>query len=389
MLVIKDFLRKFDKWRRVKMSGLEPGFYHLFNNKNDLQDTLVSEEDIKSILIIRNNKRIGNVLFMIPFVRQVRKDYPNAKITLMLNEKWQGQFFDNIGVDNIFYSELSFVKILSTLKLILKLKKETFSMILLPNSSAGDTVLAAMLRSKNKISPYNEKCKGVFSHSVKLKKTRPHSALMSLEIIESLRDKGISNYCHQLSFSDDELTFGLEEKKKLDIKGRTLTIAYFRGARGIKVLPDSYWEKLLEKFNAATDDKICWVEILSPDIEEALTCSNKSYSSTDIRLLGSVLRSCDAFISCDTGPLHLADASGATCVGLFNITDPAEFGVLGNDCFNVTDIYNVDCKSIISDIKDRKLKPDNYSEVLYNSKISNGDIISNHDENPIEDLISV
>jgi ADP-heptose:LPS heptosyltransferase len=32
------------------------------------------------------------------------------------------------------------------------------------------------------------------------------------------------------------------------------------------------------------------------------------------------------FVSADTGPLHLAAASGVPCLGLFTQTDPARYG---------------------------------------------------------------
>lgn len=41
------------------------------------------------------------------------------------------------------------------------------------------------------------------------------------------------------------------------------------------------------------------------------------------------------FVSCDTGPLHLAAASGVPCLGLFTQTDPARYGCLGAQHLNL------------------------------------------------------
>ncbi|MBC8674428.1 hypothetical protein H2136_22245 [Aeromonas hydrophila] len=41
------------------------------------------------------------------------------------------------------------------------------------------------------------------------------------------------------------------------------------------------------------------------------------------------------FVSGDTGPLHLAAASGVPCLGLFTQTDPARYGCLGAQHLNL------------------------------------------------------
>lgn len=92
MRSIKNQMRNFDKWRRSKMSNLESLLYQLVNNKKNNQSELLPAEQVRSIIIVRNNRRIGNMFFLIPFVKLTRKLYPNSQITLMLNEPWQASF---------------------------------------------------------------------------------------------------------------------------------------------------------------------------------------------------------------------------------------------------------------------------------------------------------
>jgi ADP-heptose:LPS heptosyltransferase len=133
-------------------------------------------------------------------------------------------------------------------------------------------------------------------------------------------------------------------------QGNKLCIAYFRGARGDKRLSDATWLSILNKFESDSNYNIQWIEILSPDIVVPLKDGILTFSSNDMRHLASCLKNMDAFICCDTGPLHLADAAGVNCIGLFNKTNPIVFGVLGNNSINVEDIVNFDAREILSDI---------------------------------------
>jgi ADP-heptose:LPS heptosyltransferase len=50
----------------------------------------------------------------------------------------------------------------------------------------------------------------------------------------------------------------------------------------------------------------------------------------------------------DTGPLHLADAAGAACIGLFTNTNIEHYGCLNDRSVNVTDIKNFDVNATLA-----------------------------------------
>ncbi len=108
------------------MAHLEQYLYKWINNSAHNQNVLLPKSRVRKILIIRNNKRIGNVYFLVPFVRQVRDLFPNAEITLMLNMEWQGVVFENIGIDHFCYTDLSVKKVFKTFKTIQEQKKIVF-----------------------------------------------------------------------------------------------------------------------------------------------------------------------------------------------------------------------------------------------------------------------
>lgn len=336
MKALKTRLRQFDHWRRGWMSNLEPTLYRLINNNRLSQKALVEKPDVKSILIVRNNKRIGNMYFLIPFVRQMRAQYPDAKLTLMLNQPWQGEVFANMGVDEIVYSHFSFKEIVSCLKSVFTLRKNDYDLIIAPYRSTGDAVLVSVLASKNKVAEHHLGSDVAFTHTFQKDDDLHHTALTSLYLIKALGNTLILPVAHQIELSQEEITAGQDAVAGL-YSGEDRVCAFFRGARGAKQLSNAEWTDILNKFEQESERPIKWVEILSPDITSPLKPDYATYSNKNMRILASFLKNTDGFICCDTGPLHLADAADVKCYGLYNKTDPRTFGVIGAQSINITD----------------------------------------------------
>lgn len=345
-MTLKNKLRNFDQFRRSKTPSLETAFYRLFSNTASLEKQKLAKDEVKHILLIRNNKRIGNIYFLLPFVRQVRAAYPDARIDMMLNEPWQSNVFNNLGINQFHYSHFSFQGIFKFLKKIKELREVTYDIIFLPRTSAGDTLITALLDGRNKVSSHHPQRNIICRHSVLIEHRRKHASLGPLSILEGLGHTLVEPLSHTLAFTQEELDSGLQASQALRNAPNSLTIAYFRGARGNKLLSDKNWLTLLSKFEIATNQQVQWVEILCPDISSPIKAGVKTFQSSDLRHLASVLKHLDAFICCDTGPLHLADAAGASCIGLYGHTNPGNFGVIGENTINVVDIENLDAPAI-------------------------------------------
>jgi len=90
-------------------------------------------------------------------------------------------------------------------------------------------------------------------------------------------------------------------------------------------------------------------DILSPDIPTKLNSKVLSYSNKNLRVLGAFFKLCNLYVSADTGPMHLAVASGAKVLALFNKTDIEVYGALG-DGNKTIDIENLLPKSVAKTI---------------------------------------
>jgi ADP-heptose:LPS heptosyltransferase len=342
---LKNTLRKFDKIRRQKLGSLEGILYSLIKNDSETMPSLLPNDQVKRVLVIRSNKRIGNIIFLIPFIRQIRLAYPNARVDLMLSQAYQGQFFDGLGIDNIYYSHFSFLKLFTWFDVIKQLNQVHYDLVITRNSSTNDGVSASMIAAKNKVAPYNKKRTLAFPHALKEVRTLKHSAYGGLNLLEILGHQLTMPINHHLQFSASEIEQGKALSERY-IDSDKINLVFFRGARGKKCLSSSMWEKMLKRFESHVDKKINWIEILCSDIKEPLRKDSETFQSKDMRILGTFLTHFDGFICCDTGPLHLADASGVKCIGLYTHTKIETYGLLSANCAHITDVNHFDVSEV-------------------------------------------
>ena len=346
IISLKNKLRSFDKLRRRKMHSVESLLYRVIKNDSQLEVNLLPTSEVKRILIIRQNNRIGNILFLITFIRQVRIAYPHAVIDLLLSKPCQGQYVEGLGVDNILYSHFSLSSVFKWFQIIKQLNTNQYDLLLASHCSASDAITSASIAARNKVSRYDERRILAFPNSLKKSISRKHAAHTCLFLLEQLGHQLVLPLKHQLAFSQDEINQGKDLSQEY-IQEDALNLVFFRGARGAKRLSAANWEKILKSFEGGVDKKINWIEILSPDIQTSLRENTRTFTTSNMRLLGSFLKNFEGFLCCDTGPLHLADAADVKCLGVYTHTHIESFGLLGNKSMHITDINDFDARELV------------------------------------------
>jgi ADP-heptose:LPS heptosyltransferase len=346
MLSWRQQLRRLDQFRREHTQGFSNNLFRVLGKSRHLLARQLTPAEVKRILVVRNNKRIGNMYFMLPFMRELKRAYPEAKIDLMLLTTEQGRVFDNISLNQIVVSHFSFDTTLKFLKTIITLRRTVYDLLIMPHSSSSDALMCAFLNARNKVSFYGPRNRYIFPQSFDIRQHNPHAALSALALLEALGHEA-KGHDHTMIFSDAEDAGG--KAVALGLKAQAqICIAYFRGARGNKVIDDATWLRIRQDFDKAKPQSIKWVEILSPDIRSALIPDTSTFESADLRHLAAMLKHIDLFMCADTGPLHLADAAGAACIGLFTNTNIEHYGCLNDRSVNVTDIKSFDVNATLA-----------------------------------------
>ena len=324
---------------RKKISSFFNGFLSLFSNKSSKQSTLKRDE-IKNILIIRPNYRIGNLIFLTPLINELAKELPNAKIDIIVGMKLAGKILEPMpNVDKVIdIPRKLLLQPLALYNYIRAARAKKYDIAL--NISGGSTsaqIVSLLVNAKYKASFASDKLWADFTHvQERGHVTHPH---MGLEVLEFLRffDLPIPKEAPSLDIrlTKEEIQKGEEALQKL-LQENTLhnqgkkVIAIFRNARFDKKIQDNWWREWAQEV-LAHDPDIILIDILSPDIPTKLDANFLAYSNKDLRILGAFLRACDLYVSADTGPMHLAVASGAKVLALFNKTEIAAYGALGAD----------------------------------------------------------
>jgi ADP-heptose:LPS heptosyltransferase len=346
---MRNFLRHLDHLRRDHTQGLTRWLFKQIGRDRHLVPNLLPASEVKQIMVLRDNKRIGNMYFMLPFLRELRQAYPDAKIDLMLIDAHQASIFDYLGLNQIFISNFSFYSIPQFLRTLLRCRKTVYDLVIMPHRSASDTLIGGFLRAKNKVAFWGPETVAVFPHAFRVEQRSNHAARSALTLLQELGHPTNHPDHHRMAFSSEEMQKGEEVVRAL--RGNAgLCVGYFRGARGNKVISNTHWHEIRRKFDQASDNTIQWLEILSPDIEQPLIAGTPTYASADLRELAAVTRSLDLFICGDTGPLHLADAAGARCLGLFTATSIEHYGCLGQTCTNLSNIEQLDPFQILGNL---------------------------------------
>jgi ADP-heptose:LPS heptosyltransferase len=346
---MRTLLRRFDQFRRRRMGALSKWVYRQLGRDHTLTAHRLNAKDVHDILVLRNNKRIGNMYFMLPFMHALKQAYPAARIELMLIDANQAQVFDGLGLHRVWTSHFAFNRLLQCIQTLRDCRKITYDMILMPHSSATDTILGGLLHGRNKVCFWGPETSEVYRHAFDVPPENPHAALSALTLLRALEVYPTTpiDHCMRLSVQEREQA----RRAVAQVRGsRRYCLAYFRGARGQKIISDPQWHRIRQTFDVAAPESIQWVEILSPDIQAPLIEGTSTFASGDFRELAAYLAACDLFICGDTGPLHLADAANARCLGLFTATPIAHYGCMSQSAINLADIESLDAHVILAQI---------------------------------------
>ncbi|MDD2370287.1 MAG: glycosyltransferase family 9 protein [Sulfuricurvum sp.] len=305
---------------------------------------IIPTEGIQRILVIRINYRIGNILFTTPLLRALEHRFPDAKIDILIGAKYPAPLLKSSAVQNVFDLPRRLLKNPFHLyRYIQQLRATKYDLVLNLNSgSASDRGAAFLARGTYKLGfdvPGNWT---PLTHVVNAPSGSVHEALKPLYLMEAFgNDANDFPQKMDIALSKEEKIQGLEElKKRLSLQGYTWgnkekIIGIFRDARFEKKIENTWWKEWYLHMKKLNPDAV-FVDILSPDVKEKLDDDFYTLMESNLRLLGTILSQMDAFICGDTGPMHLASASGVPTLALFKASAPTLYGTLGTNDRSLT-----------------------------------------------------
>lgn len=320
--------------------------------KTEIKNEKIEAEEINRILVTRLNHRIGNILFLTPFIRALEKKLPHAQVDLLLGADYSGLIGQMANVNNIYCANAKLAKNPCKLfALIKELNNNRYDLSISPtNSSGSSNISQSLIKARYKLGFREVKKISVANIVIDFPDIR-HEALFPLALMDVFAGEKLTYEPYlDISLSGEEKGKGKEiltqliGRENIDDK---IIIGIFRDARYEKKLADSYWLEFINKL-LKTGRGYILVDILAPGTR-AVSDDIFSISFKKLRELASFMSALDFFISADTGPLHLASAAKTNIIAFFNKTSPEAYGPLGkND--RVIDINNKDITEVLDEV---------------------------------------
>ncbi|MFQ6042312.1 MAG: lipopolysaccharide heptosyltransferase II [Candidatus Poribacteria bacterium] len=288
-------------------------------------------KDITKILILRPDG-IGDLLNSTPAISLLRRSYPDAHITVLVQPLNAEILTGNPDVDEVLiYDRVGKHKRFGErLKFLHRLRKTGYDLVVVMYTSSWYNFLAYVSGAKYRVGRYQKRFKSALTHPSKktYAKGTVHEVLRNLDLARIICDKEKSMDTRLvLNLSEEEKQWARDYLKRLGISEDDFLVCIHPGGSSFDKLwtEDGYAQvadRLVERFGAKilmfhgpSESK------LASDIQQRMTHDVLIYAPESLRQLAALIDRCKLFICNDSGPMHIAAALDVPTVAIFGPTD--------------------------------------------------------------------
>ena len=268
---------------------------------------------------------IGDVLMTTPFLRALRKTFPDSEITYIVGEWSKPVIEENPNIDRIISFDQNMIfsgflpSILKLFRLSRKLKKENFDICFVLDKSYLANLFTLSLGVSQRIG-FSRKWEGFpLTKSVEYNQLK-HEIDYYIDLLSYFTKEKFDRKM-DLFLSKKDRNFAKTIKKKIGVK-KLIGISVNTGNPG-RGIENREWSKykyrILENMIREHEWKIVWIG-LSKNSKK-----RKDYDltgKTTLKKAGAVIEICDAFVTVDSGLMHVASAVNTPVISIFGPTDP-------------------------------------------------------------------
>lgn len=287
--------------------------------------------EIKRVLIIRPNHRLGNQLLLTPLVQEVINTFPGCTIDLFVKGGVAHPVFENYKeIDNIIkLPRKPFDNVFKYAKSWLSIKKKTYDLVINADKNSSSGKLLTQL-AKAKIKVFGEVDESIKSKYADHEHISKYPIYNLRHYLSKLGFENIQTEVPLLDIklNDEELSKG-EEILKGIIKNDKRTICIYTNATGAKCYSEDWWDAVYSRLLKEYPDYNI-IEMLPIENISKINFKAPNFYSQDIREMGAIINNTSVFVSADNGVMHLASASQVPIVGFFSRTNTKIYGSYGN-----------------------------------------------------------
>ncbi len=300
------------------------------------------DSEPKKILIMRSGA-IGDVVMTTPLIKAIRRKFPSAEIDYLVGN-WSKKVLEgNPQLNRIISFDDKIVydkKIKEILGLIKEIRTEQFDLAFVLDKSYHWGILAYLMGIKQRIG-FDRFGEG-FAHNLSVfYDGSKYEGDYNLELIEKLRislesvEEKVADRQMNIPLSEAEEDFATAFFRKNKIKGRTIGIIAGGAKNPGQTMDLKRWplENYVSLIRALSKEHN--VLLLGgpsdKDVSERIGHEIKSTNLFDaigqcgIKESVALMKRCEVVVTHDTGPLHMAAATGTKVIALFGPTPSHRF----------------------------------------------------------------
>ncbi len=295
------------------------------------------KDNLRRILIVRTD-RLGDVLLSTPAIKALRDNYPHAYIAMMVSTYAKEIVEDNPYLDEVILCDNK--NWFSSIWLAIKLRKRKFDLALILHPTNRVHLITYLSGIPRRVG-FDRKFSFLLTDRIKHKKQlgEKHEMEYSLDI---LRYIGIEP-------QDRNLLMPIKPQAEARVRelfqasgikdNEPLLAIHPAASCPSKIWPGERFAEVADALAQKYGFKVLLVAgikdcKIAEEIYSALKCPAINLAGkTSVSELASVLKRVKLFISCDSGPVHIASALGVPVVAIFGRNQkglsPQRWGPLG------------------------------------------------------------
>jgi heptosyltransferase-2 len=287
-------------------------------------------------IVVRGTNWVGDAVMTVPALRQLRRLFPEAEITLATRSWAEGIFADADFLDRLMVHEGSGLR--SVIHQVREWRRRRFDLAVLFPNSLETALVASLAGVSTRVGYATDGRQRLLTHPLQLPESRSteHEVFYYLNIIARL--EWLIN--GKQSFLDTQPDASIEVSEPRKNAARDLLRRYGlkEGARLIALCPGSINSRAkrwpAQRYAVLADRFIdeCGANVLligsSGEKEVSLEVSGRMRNQpvmltgeTDLKELVAVLSLVDLLVTNDTGPAHIAAALGRPTLVIFGPTN--------------------------------------------------------------------
>jgi len=321
-------------WKKISVWSLR-----LIWAPGDVRDHF-RREYVSKVIVVRPDRRMGNLLLITPLLSALRAAFPEARIDLIADSHFSRVLEGNPDIDHVI--EFDRGKLLRNplraFRFIRRLRGEGFDLAVdashMHSFSLTSGILARLSGAPFRLGYRRGPSDLFLSISVPPPQGWRHETEIYVDLVRSLLGEKLPARPMRAVLFEDERRYAENFFRAYELEGEHPVIGVHIGGRRDKRWPIGNFAKLIDLLRDELDAKV--LVFWGPEegdsallLEGLISTSPVFVSPLPLRTFAALVERCDLFVSCDTGPMHLAVALNVPTVAIFLVDNYRRYGPLG------------------------------------------------------------